>query len=140
MSKERTIYACARLTGILLLGASVLHATLGSAEVMMAVKTGDVRSSMQDTLHVIWIYSSVMLVLSGIWALFLAAELRQLKRRAWWQGVLLGLGYAGGSIGAMVATQVYVHLVMFALIGLLMLIPLLRWAGHFGQKAEAKTQ
>lgn len=136
MPKEKTIYVCARLTGVLLLGAAVLHATLGTAEVMMAVKTGEVRPGIQDTLHVIWIYSSVMLVLSGIWALFLAGELKQMKRRAWWQGVLLGLGYFAGSVGAMAATRVYAHLVVFAMIGLLMLIPLLRWAGHFRRTAK----
>lgn len=138
MSKEKTIYGCARLTGILLLGAAVVHAILGGAEVLMAIKTGDVRASMVDTFRIIWIYSTIMLILSGIWTLFLAAELRQLKRRAWWQGLFIGLGYTGGSIGAIAATRVHVHLILFALIGLLLLVPLVRWAGSFrGNKLAA---
>jgi hypothetical protein len=131
MAKEKIIYNTARLTGILLLGATVLHATLGTAEVMTAIKLGDVRASMADTFRAIWLFSSVMLLLSAVWTLFLAGELRQMKRRAWWQGIFIGLGYAGSAIIAIVTIGVYVHLVGFALIGLLLLTPLIVWAGHF---------
>ena len=129
--REKTIAACARLTGFLLLGSSVVHATLGTSEVLMAIKTGDVRASMADTFRSVWIFSTVMLVLSGIWALFLAADLKQLKRRAWWQGIFLGLGYTGGSAAAIAITQVQAHLVFYGATGLLLLLPLLRWAGSF---------
>jgi hypothetical protein len=54
-----------------------------------------------------------------------------LQRRAWWQAVFIGLGYTGGSIAAMAWTSVQVHLVAFGLIGLLLLLPMLRWAGSF---------
>ncbi|HYF32449.1 MAG TPA: hypothetical protein VD993_15095 [Chitinophagaceae bacterium] len=131
MAKETTISACARLSGLLLLASAVPHATLGTAEILMAIKTGDVRASMVDTLHIIWIFSTIMLVLSGIWVLFLAAELRQLKRRAWWQGLIIGLGYVGGSIGAIAVTKFYAYLLFYTIIGLLLLLPLLRWAGSF---------
>lgn len=131
MGKEKIVYTSARLTGILLLGATVLHSTLGTAEVMTAIKTGDVRSGMADTFVAIWIFSSVMLLLSAIWVLFLAAELRQLKRRAWWQGIFIGLGYTAGAIACMGMTAIYAHLVGFMLIGLILLGPLLAWAGHF---------
>ena len=131
MSKEKTISACARLSGILLLASVVPHAALGGAEVMMGIKTGDVRASMADTFRNVWIFSTIMLALSGVWALFLASELKQLRRRAWWQGMFLGVGYTGGSIAAMSVTQVYAHLVGYALIGLLLLAPLIKWAPHF---------
>ena len=140
MSKEKTIHSCARLAGYLLLAASVLQGTLGTSEVLMGIKTGDVRESMADTFRVIWIYSSVMLVLSGIWTLFLAAELKQLKRRAWWQGLFIGLGYSGGSIAAIAITQVYVHLVFFTLVGLLLLLPLMMWAGSFKSERNQKIK
>jgi hypothetical protein len=131
MAKERIIYNTARLTGILLVGAAVIHATLGTAEVMTAIKLGDVRVSMADTVRTVWLYSTVMLLLSAVWVFFIAGELRQMKRRAWWQGIFLGLGYAGSAITAIVTIGVYVHLVAFALIGLLLLLPLIVWAGHF---------
>ncbi|HEY0677105.1 MAG TPA: hypothetical protein VGD17_02420 [Chitinophagaceae bacterium] len=131
MAKEKIIYTCARLTGILLLGATVLHATLGTAEVLTAIKTGDVRAGMADTFRSVWIFSSIMLLLSAIWTLFLAGELRLLKRRAWWQGVFLGLGYAGGAIACMAFAGIHAHLVAFTFTGLLLLVPLIVWAGYF---------
>ncbi|HEX6181651.1 MAG TPA: hypothetical protein VFZ47_10425 [Chitinophagaceae bacterium] len=138
MSKEKTIHTCARLAGVLLLMSSVLHSTLGTSEVLMGIKTGDVRASMADTIRAIWIYSTIMLVLSGIWTLFLAGELKQLKRKAWWQGIFIGLGYTGGSIGAIVVTRVQAHLIFYGLIGLLLLLPLTLWAGSF--KSEKKLR
>jgi cytochrome bd-type quinol oxidase subunit 2 len=131
MAKDRLIAGCVRLAGILLVLAVIPHATLGMAEVLTAIKTGDIRASMADTSRAIWIFSTMMLLLSGIWALFVAGELRHLKSRAWWQGVILGLAYAGGSIACMAIVGVYAHLVAFALIGLLMLVPLLIGAPRF---------
>lgn len=139
MAKERIIYNSARFTGFLLLGATVLHATLGTAEVMTGIKVSDVRPDISETLRIIWIYSSIMLFLSACWTFFIAGELRQLSRRAWWQGVLIGLGYAGGSIFAMATIGVRPHLVAFALIGLFLLVPLLIFAGHFKSANNKST-
>lgn len=142
MAKEKIIANCARLAGILLLLSVVPHSTLGWAEVVTAIKLGDINKGMANTVKSIWIFSSVMLVLTGTWSLFLAGELRQLKRRAWWQGIILGLGYSGSAIGCMLMTEFYAHLAGYALIGLLLVIPLLAWAGSFsktGSPPPART-
>ena len=93
--------------------------------------------SMVATIKNIWIFSSIMLFLSAIWVLCLARDLGHLQRKAWWQAVLIGLGYAGGSVGAMIWAGIQAHLVAFALIGLLLLVPLLSRAGAF-TSAESK--
>lgn len=131
MAKERVVSGCARLAGILMMLSAIPHATLGMAEVITSIKTGDVRASMADTFRAIWMFGSVMLLITGLWTSFVAGELKQLKARAWWQGFIIGLGYAGWAIGTMVVVGVAAHLVAFALIGLLLLIPLLIWAPHF---------
>ena len=131
MAKEKIIYSTARLTGFLLLGASIIHSTVGSAEVLNAIKTGQVRQPASDNLMAVWIFSSIWVFLSGLWVLFIAAELRKLMRKAWWQGVLIGLGYSAGAIGAIATVGFYIHLAAFGLIGLLLLLPLLFWAGSF---------
>jgi hypothetical protein len=131
MIKEKFIANCARVAGVLLLLSTIPHSTLGWAEVMTAIKLGDINKGMANTVKGIWIFSSMMLVLSGVWALFLVSELRQLKRRAWWQGVFIGLGYSGSAIACMFMTEFYAHLAGYALIGLLLLVPLLIWAGSF---------
>lgn len=131
MAKEKIIANCARIAGILLLLSVITHSTLGWAEVMTAIKLGDINKGMANTVKSIWIFSAMMLVLSGVWTLFLVSELRQLKRRAWWQGVFIGLGYSVSAIVCMLMTEFYAHLAGYALIGLLLLIPLIIWAGSF---------
>lgn len=108
-----------------------MHASLGMAEVNTAIKLGDIRPSMAGIVHAVWIYSTIMLALSAVWAFFLAGELRQLKRRAWWQALLLSLGYVGGSAVAIAVVGFQPHLGAFMLIGLLLLVPLLIGAGQF---------
>jgi hypothetical protein len=130
---------CARLAGVLLVLSSIPHATLGMAEVITSIKTGDVRAAMADTFRAIWIFSSAMLLMTGIWALFVAGELRQLKARAWWQGIIIGLGYTAWATGSIVLVGVYAHLVAFAIIGLLMLVPLLIWAPYFFRSSHIKS-
>jgi hypothetical protein len=131
MAKEKIIQNCARTAGVLLLAATALHASLGTGEVEVAIKLGDVRASMADNYRLIWILSSMMLLLNAIWVFFLAGELRKMLRRAWWQGMLVGLGYAGSSILGMATVGPYALLFVFALIGLLLLVPLVVWARHF---------
>lgn len=114
-----------------MLGATILHGTLGTAEVMTAIKLGDVGPSVRETFRIVWVYSTIMLALSAAWTFFIAPGLRQLSRRAWWQGLLIGLGYTGGSAFCMATIGIRPHLVLFMLIGLVLLLPLLVWITHF---------
>jgi len=127
------------MVGTLLMFATAFHVTLGTAEVMTSIKVGSVAPSFVTTFKNIWIFSSVMLFLSGMWVFFLVRDLGQLRRRAWWQGVLIGLGYTGGATGAMVWAGIQAHLVAFAMIGLLLLIPLLLNAGQFKGESKEKS-
>ena len=136
MQKGKIYYRSARLAGILLLIATVLHCTLGTAEVLTTIKVGGVTPSMVPFLKNVWVYSSVMLFLSALWVFFLAKELLHLRRRAWWQGILLGLGYTGGAAGATIWAGVQAHLVAFAVIGLVLLVPLILGAGAFKTDAS----
>ena len=131
MQKGKFFYRSARLTGILLLIATVFHGTLGTAEVLSAIKVGGVMESMVPTLKNVWVFSCVMLFLSALWVLFLARDLLLLRRHAWWQGIVIGLGYTGGAIGAMAWAGVQAHLIGFAIIGLVLLVPLIFGAGAF---------
>jgi len=131
MQKGKIYYRSARLAGILLLIATALHCTLGTAEVLSAIKVGGVMASMIPFLKNVWVYSSVMLFLSALWVFFLAKDLLHLRRRAWWQGILIGLGYTGGAAGAMIWAGIQPHLVAFAVIGLTLLVPLLAGSGAF---------
>lgn len=134
MPKENVIARTARIAGVLIILATIPHVLLGTAEVLQGIKFGDIRSSMVPVLKNIWIFSSVMLPLSGIWVLFLVRDLKRLERRAWWQALLIGLAYAGGGIAAIVWSGIQIHLVLFVLIGLMLFIPMLLWAGSFSSR------
>ena len=134
MAKEKVIGNTARLAGILLVLATILHVLLGTAEVLQGIKLGDIRSAMVPVIKNNWVFSSIILPLSGIWVLFLVRDLKRLDRRAWWQAVLIGLAYTGGAIAAIRWSGVQIHLLLFALIGLLLFIPMLIWAGSFSSK------
>jgi len=138
MDQGKFFVRLARIVGCLLLAAFAFHVTLGTAEVLNHIKFGDVSPAMLSTFKNIWVYSSIMLFLSAIWIFFLAKDLGRLQRRAWWQAVLIGLGYAVGAIGAMIWAGVQAHLIAFAVIGLLLLVPLLRKARAFfhGQQPQ----
>jgi hypothetical protein len=137
--KSKFFSNCARLVGSLLLVATLLHATLGTAEVLTAIKVGGVMPSMIQTFKNVWIFSSIMLFLSAIWLFFLARDLERLEIRAWWQAIFIGLGYTGGAIGAMCWAGVQGHLLLFAFIGLMLLIPLILRAGAFKSRAESNS-
>ncbi|HKP32465.1 MAG TPA: hypothetical protein VJT83_07045 [Chitinophagaceae bacterium] len=134
MAKTKIIGTTARLAGILTILTTVPHVILGTAEVMQGIKLGDVRSSMVPVIKNIWVLSCIMLPLSGMWILFLVRDLKRLERRAWWQAILIGLSFAGAGIAAMVWSGIQIHLLLFVLIGLLLFIPMLLWAGSFSSK------
>lgn len=134
MAKEKVIGSTARIAGILIILATIPHVMLGTAEVLQGIKLGDIRSSMVPVIKNIWVFSSVMLPLSGLWVLFLVRDLKRLDRRAWWQAVLIGLAYTGGGIAAIVWSGIQIHLLLFVLIGLLLFIPMLLWAGSFSSR------
>jgi len=134
MPKEKVIGNAAKLAGFLLILATIPHVTLGLAEMLQGIKFGDVRTPMVATVKNIWLFSSIMLPLSGIWILFLVRDLKRLERRAWWQAVIIGLAYIGGGIGAMAWSTIQIHLLLFVLIGLLLFVPMLIWAGSFSSR------
>jgi hypothetical protein len=131
MEKGKLFYRSAKTVGVLLMIATLLHSTLGTAELLTAIKVGSLMPSMENLFKNVWIFSCIMLFLSGVWVLFLARDLGQLQRRAWWQAVFIGLGYLGGSVTAMWWSGIQAHLLAFAFVSLLFLVPLVRWAGAF---------
>ena len=137
MRKRRFIYFSARCAGILALLAAVLHAVFGTAGMLTGIKVGDIRSSMVLPVKNVYLFSSVLFLLSAVWILFLAAELRAMRRRAWWQALLLSLGYIGGSLAAIQLNGLQIQLVGLAFIGLILLFPLLIFAGSFTNKTVA---
>ena len=136
MNRGKFFVRSARITGFLLLAATLFHITLGTSEVLNHIKFGDVSPAMLSTFKNIWVYSSIMLFLSAVWVFFLARDLGRLQRRAWWQGVLIGLGYSAGAVGAMVWAGVQAHLIAFAIIGLFLLVPLLIGARAFSSDRQ----
>jgi hypothetical protein len=129
MKKTQIIYACTLLSGLLLLLASAYKA-LSLNNLVVAIHTGDI-NQFADSLVAAWVFSVVLLILVAIWILFLSAELRKFSRRAWYQGIIAGMGLALYGAGFWLQYPRSLHFCYFLLAGLLVLVPLLRYAGEY---------
>ncbi len=129
--QNKPVYHCALFTGILLIIIAMLHAVLGLYEILAAIRVGDISKDAATMITISWIFSGVALFLIGAWILFLSKDLKNLKRKAWWQGLFVsGLLTAFGG-GCWHYFPLATYLIGFTMIGLLLFIPLLIYAGHY---------
>lgn len=112
------------LIGLLLLITAGAH-TLNMSDAVIAIKTGDIASSQASSVFSVWIFSSISMLLIGIWLIFLSGDLKRLSRRAWWQALFIGAGLSGFSLISWSRFPREFHLFYFLLLGMGLLVPLL---------------
>lgn len=99
------------------------HAFLGMPAVLEYIKTGVIQEPAAQDMQMIWLYSSIMMLLSGIWMLFLARPIKDGNPTARLQGLLLAVGLIVFSSGcSYIAKDVFNHLFFFAVEGILLLL------------------
>ncbi|HLX92719.1 MAG TPA: hypothetical protein VKR32_13605 [Puia sp.] len=116
-----------------LLFAAALARGLSINNILIASKTGDISTSFSNSVFVNWVLSVVLLCLVAIWLLFLAGDLKRRKRRAWTQAILIGLFLTGFGIGMWFRFPTSWHLPGYSVAGLILVIPLLLYAGKFNE-------
>src|ERR1044072_1402931 len=90
MTTNKTLYVCALISGIILLLATIPHAT-GVRLTMEFAKNGVIGPDYALTAVVIWIFSSMMMFLCGSTILYLAGKLKKSDKGAWRLGMLIGV-------------------------------------------------
>jgi hypothetical protein len=126
----RLMYRCALLAGLMMMGAAMLIAVSVNNLVVGAI-TNDISKNFSSSIIIHWSLSGAMMLLTGIWVLFLSTPLKKLERRAWWQGIIIGLVFILFGGGFWWRYPSSIHLPGFILIGLTLLVPLIMFAGKF---------
>ncbi|MGH2666225.1 hypothetical protein [Flavobacterium sp.] len=99
------------------------HAFLGMPAVIEHIAKGEIQAPAAEGMQIIWMYSSIMMLLSGIWMLFLAKPIKNGSHLARTQGLLLALGLVAFGMGSSyIAKEVFNHLFFFTVEGILLLL------------------
>jgi|GEM_PF-1318697 len=86
------------------------HAFMGMQGVLDHISKGEIQQSAANGMQMIWLYSSVMMLVSGVWLLILANHILIGSHKARLQVLVLGIGltffglgctYISGKIDAM---------------------------------------
>src|SRR5689334_5827828 len=75
------------------------HAIGGMKLVMEYISKGEIQEPAANAMRMIWLYSSVMMILSGIWMLFLSKPIKNGEHNARLQVLLLGIGLSVFGLG-----------------------------------------
>jgi hypothetical protein len=124
------VYRCALLTGVLIIGAALLRA-LSVNNLVIGAATNDISKHYSSSVIIDWSLSSTMMLLVGIWVLFLSSSLKKLQRKAWWQGIIISLAFILFGSGFWYRYPSSIHLPGFILLGLILSVPLIIYAGKF---------
>jgi hypothetical protein len=130
MRENKTVYLFSILTGFLIIGAALVRA-LSVNNLFVAANTGDISKHYSTSVVIDWTLSTVMMLLVGIWILFLASPLKKGQRRAWWQAFVISIFFMAFGGGFWYRYQQSIHLAGFALLGLMLFIPLILFVRRF---------
>ena len=99
------------------------HAFMGYPAILEHIEKGEIQTPAAPGMQIIWLYSSIMMLLSGIWMLFLSKPIKDGDSRARLQALFLSLGLiAFGLICGDITGEIVNHLFFFMVEGLLLLL------------------
>lgn len=97
------------------------HAFLGMEAVKEHIAKGEIQTIAANGMQKIWLYSSIMMLLSGIWLLLLSKRIKNGDLNARLQVVLIGAGLTAFGIGSIYIEGKIDAMVMFLIQGILLL-------------------
>ena len=120
---NKTAYYLTVFVGVLTCLQFVPHAFLGMPAVLEHIAKGEIQAPAAEGMQMIWMYSSIMMLLSGIWMIFLAKPIKEGNLLARTQGLLLAIGLIVFGMGcSYIAKAVFNHLFFFTMEGVLLLL------------------
>ena len=116
-------YYLVLVVGILTCLQFIPHAFMGFPAVLEHIKKGEISGDATQGMQMIWLYSSIMMLLSGLWMLFIAKPIKNGDHLARLQGLFLSLGLiAFGVSNSYITKEVFNHLFFFTVEGMLLLL------------------
>ena len=109
--------------GILTCLQFIPHAFMGFPAVLEHIKKGEISGEATLGMEMIWIYSSITMLLTGIWLLFLAKPIKNANHSARLQGLFLSIGLLAFGLGcSYLAREIFNHMFFFTVEGILLLL------------------
>jgi len=120
---NKVSYYLVVIVGILTLLQFIPHAFMGFPAVLEHIQKGEINGTATLGMQMIWLYSSIMMLLSGIWMFFLAKPILEGKHVARIQVLYLSIGLIAFGLGcSYIAQEVFNHLFFFTVEGVLLLL------------------
>ena len=120
---NKIAYYLTLFAGIMTCLQFIPHAFLGMPAVAEHIAKGEIREPAAQGMQMIWLYSSIMMLLSGIWMIFLSKPIKEGNHLARMQGLLLAIGLIFFGMGcSYIAQEVFNHLFFFTVEGVLLLL------------------
>ena len=120
---NKTAYYLTVFVGVLTCLQFIPHAFLGMTALLEQIAKGEIQAPAAEGMQMIWMYSSIMMLLSGIWMIFLAKPIKKGNHLARIQGLLLAIGLIVFGMGcSYIAKEVFNHLFFFTAEGILLLL------------------
>lgn len=120
---NKVSYYLVVFVGVLTLLQFIPHAFMGFPAVLEHIKKGEINGGAVQGMQMIWIYSSIMMLLSGIWMFFLAKPVLEGKHVARVQILYLSIGLIAFGLGcSYIAQQFFNPMIFFTIEGILLLL------------------
>ncbi len=120
---NKTSYYLVVIVGILTFLQFFPHAFMGMPAVLEHIKKGEIQPVAAQGMQMIWLYSSIMMLLSSIWLFFLAKPIKEGKHVARLQVLYMSIGLLAFGLGcSFIAQEVFNHLFFFTVEGIFLLL------------------
>lgn len=119
---NRISYILVLFVGIITCLSFIPHAFMGMQAVVEHINKGEIQPAAADGMREIWLYSSIMMLLSGIWMLFLAKPIQRGNHWARVQLLLVGIGLVVFGLGCVYISKEIDAMIAFAIQGLLLVL------------------
>lgn len=98
------------------------HAFLGMQAVLEHIEKGEIQEPAANGMRMIWLYSSIMMLMSGLWLLILAKPILLGSQKARLQVLLMSLGLIFFGLGCTYIADRIDPMFVFTVEGILLLI------------------
>ncbi len=120
---NKASYYLVLIVGILTFIQFFPHAFMGMPAVLEHIRKGEIQSVAAQGMQMIWLYSSIMMLLSSIWLFFLAKPIKEGKHVARLQVLYMSIGLMAFGLGcSYIAQEVFNHMFFFTVEGILLLL------------------
>lgn len=120
---NKASYYLVLIVGILTFLQFFPHAFMGMPAVLEHIRRGEIQSVAAQGMQMIWLYSSIMMLLSSIWLFFLAKPIKDGKHVARLQVLYMSIGLLAFGLGcSYIAQEIFNPMFFFTVEGVLLLL------------------